>query len=190
MDQEIITILKDIVSLLQKSQEPVTKTLEHTDVAMMVLSEHCDMAEVLGQLGMAWWVSATVMVIGILRYAYEYKREKNTQIPVALMVLVSLFLASIVLFGLVMVYASVKLESEYVFIVGNSLAERVPVKALYGLLIYGYLIGTSSFFIFIIAWVYIIGNKMEEAGFQYSDSEVYNQSGGDGFIDDEEEELG
>lgn len=133
----------------------MTPCVGEDKIAEVIITRHLSILDVLGEIGMLWWVSSTVMCIGILRAAYKMKRDGD-MIPRDVGVMITAFLVSIIFFGFMMAYMTMKVEDEFVRIIGQVYTLRYPTDKLYDLSVYSYLVGSSSFFIFFMSWLYII----------------------------------
>lgn len=137
--------------------------LDYQSLAPVVIQGHLDIVNMMGQMGMLWWVSSTVMCIGILKSAWTYRDKGGKELPRSIIWLITLFLGSIMFFGAACAIAVVQLEEEYQHIVGPVLLQQLPGTAMFSMVARGFVIGTSSFIIVGICWVYILTEKFKES---------------------------
>lgn len=127
----------------------------------VLLEKHLDMLIMLGHVGMLWWVSSTVLCISIINFTLKYNhKKKNLFYTTGISILIGMFFLSIMFYGLVM--------AKYVLILKDALftAEYFDVRCygrnvepIFSMISNAYLIGTSSFIILLVGWLYVLHSK-------------------------------
>ena len=130
--------------------------IPESEFALLVVDNHFKLLSSISDSGMLWWISGTIMCIGILKTAIEYKNKYKNKIPLEIVTFITLFLGSIVFFGMTMCYSVMQLEKEFNSIVGPILEYKYSTEAMYDFVIFGIFIGSTSFFLFFCSWIYII----------------------------------
>lgn len=130
-------------------------TIEEAKLVEIIVEQHFSILDTLGNIGIVWWVSATTLCAGLLREMYRLSGSGQT-LSREIIYMVTAFIVSIILFGFMMALLTAKLENELVKIVGYQLTLKYPTGNLFDLSIYSYLVGSSSFFVFLMCWLYTI----------------------------------
>ncbi len=123
------------------------------------VGELAESLRALGSACMTWWVSATVLCVTILGAAWIYRQKirKAGRLPLhALFLMVAIFFATMVLFGVqavLMLRRLVALLSDACVEAGPARCLPIDAQEIGGGTSALILIGTSSFMIFLFAWL-------------------------------------
>ncbi len=133
-----------------------------TEISLLIVEKSFDMLTLFGSTGMLWWVSGIVFCVSLIRMYMGYDCENcdlNKSFIVVITVLITLFMCSTVTYGLVMAYQVNELFINTSSIVGIG-SEKI--EPFYNTIRSGYLIGTSSFFLILICWIFVVINKIQK----------------------------
>ena len=128
---------------------------ETYDILKEIIIAHLNYLNMVGQMGMLWWVSSTVFVFTLIKTFYNYKTQlmkRNLEKPIG--VFITAFIVSIIVFGIVSCICLIRLETELRLIVIKFVEfEDYDISSMFFSTIIFLLIGTSSFIFFLIIWI-------------------------------------
>ena len=127
-----------------------------------LIEKNIDSLIMLGNVGMLWWVSATVFCLSIIKSVYsENTISKAKSINTPITIIISVLITSIVCFGIMAAITVDKLHLET-----KRLLSLLNFYNDYGILfkgVYlGYLIGSTSFLLFLLIWIFLRVNTKQE----------------------------
>lgn len=108
--------------------------------------------------GMVWWLSASAFCLTLITKLYPNKEELKEQgyhVPIG--IFVSLFLVSMILFGVATLYELSLIEQDInvSFIASCSSIEIPGMEHIFTIVRKLYLISTSTMVVFLLSWIYL-----------------------------------
>ena len=143
------------------------------NLTQMLIEQHIEYLIMLGQMGMLWWVSATVLSFKIIVNMYQNKEKyfvDKIRIPIG--IFISSFFMSIIIFGINESYYILKLENETRRLLQsiNSFKEY-EISVMFFSTLINFLIGSTSFVFFLIIWL-VLWFKKDSANYDELDNDI------------------
>ena len=126
----------------------------------IILEGYFNMLIMIGHIGMLWWVSTSVMCIALIKHTMNYNQKHYKLFYTkGICALICLFFLSIIGYGLYMAKSVIVLKEKFLFIIGYDNFIECPIDPIFSIICAGYLIGTSSFVLALVAWFYVLYSK-------------------------------
>lgn len=130
----------------------------NTIVIEEIIRNNFDIVTLAWSSGMAWWLSASAFCLALITKLYPSKEDfkaKGYHLPIG--IFVSMFLASMILFGCVTLFELSSIERVlYMTFIDSCLTIDFPdVTHIFSLVQKLYMISTSTMVVFLLSWVYV-----------------------------------
>jgi hypothetical protein len=114
----------------------------------------------MGNTGMWWWMSGIVFCVSLIKMYFGLLNDKtiNEYYITMITVFITIFFCSTVVFGLVMVYQTNLLFLNISYFVSN----YHMYEPLFEIVNKGFLMGTSSFFLILMSWLFMLTGKFSK----------------------------
>jgi hypothetical protein len=126
----------------------------------LIINKTFDLLAMMGNTGMLWWMSGIVFCVSLIKmYLGLVENEDINEYYLKMItIFITMFLCSTVVFGLVMVY-----QTDLLFLNISHLASNYHMyEPLFGVVNKGFLMGTSSFFLILMSWLFMLTGKFSK----------------------------
>jgi len=123
----------------------------------IIVENYFNTLVMLGHVGMLWWVSSTVLCIAIISHTMNYNNKTKAIFHTkGICALIGVFFLSIIGYGLYMSKEILVLKEVLITFFDYDCLTTCPIGPLFSVVCTGYLIGTSSFVLMLIGWLYVV----------------------------------
>ena len=128
-----------------------------TPEQLLIINKTFELLVMMGNAGMLWWISGIVFCVSLIKMYYGLLQDEsiNEYYIKMITVFITLFFCSTVVFGLTMTH-----QSSLLFInISHFITNYHMYEHLFDIISKGFLIGTSSFFLILLSWLFMITGK-------------------------------